>query len=149
MRHALELARRAAAQGEVPIGAVLVNTAARSDEVLGEGFNRPIGAQDPTAHAEVQALREAGARLGNYRLPGTTLYVTLEPCMMCAGALVHARVQRLVYGAREPKAGAVDSHALLDQAWLNHDVDVTSGVLAQECADLLRAFFAARRAGGD
>ena len=101
MTHALELARRAEAEGEVPVGALLV----REGEIIGEGWNRPIGAHDPTAHAEVQALRDAGSRVGNYRLPGSTLYVTLEPCPMCASALIHARVDRVVFGAHDPKGG--------------------------------------------
>lgn len=142
MRHALELACRAQEEGEVPVGAVLV----RGDEVLGEGWNRPIAAHDPTAHAEVGALRAAAARVGNYRLVGTTLYVTLEPCPMCAGAIVHARVARLVYAAADPRTGAAGSVMnLLQSTHLNHRVDVCGGVLAQESADLLRAFFRRRR----
>jgi tRNA(adenine34) deaminase len=142
MRRAMELARRAAAAGEVPVGAVLV----RDGEILGEGSNGPICRHDPTAHAEIVALREAAARVGNYRLPGSTLYVTIEPCTMCAGALVHARVATLVFGAREPRAGAVVSTLrVLEQSHLNHRVTVREGVLADECAGQLRAFFAARR----
>ncbi len=142
MRRALALARRAEAAGEVPVGAVVV----RGGEVLGEGWNRPIARRDPTAHAEIVALRAAAAAAGNYRLPGATLYVTLEPCLMCAGALVHARLSRLVYGAQDPKTGAagsrLDAFAL---PFLNHRVEVTGGVLAAECGSLLKAFFAARR----
>ena len=142
MRRALALAERAAAEGEVPVGAVLV----RDGEVVGEGWNRPITAHDATAHAEVQAVRAAGARLGNYRLVDTTLYVTLEPCPMCAGALVHARVARLVYGAADPRTGAAGSvFDLVRSPHLNHRLAVTAGVLEDECAGLLRDFFRARR----
>lgn len=142
MRRALELAARAQAQGEVPIGAVLVH----DGEAIGEGWNRPIDACDPTAHAEIVALREAAARRRNYRLPGTTLYVTLEPCPMCAGALVHARVGRVVYGAPDPRAGAAGTvYNLLQSSELNHRAQVTGGCLAEECGALLRAFFKARR----
>jgi tRNA(adenine34) deaminase len=144
MRRALELARRAAAAGEVPVGAVLVV----DDEILGEGWNQPIGACDPTAHAEVVALRAAAARVGNYRLPGSTLYVTLEPCPMCAGALVHARVARVVFGAADPRAGAAGSvFNLLQSPALNHRAEVTEGILAEECGTLLREFFRIRRVG--
>jgi tRNA(adenine34) deaminase len=142
MRRALELARAAAARGEVPVGALLV----RGDEVLGEGANCPIGTHDPTAHAEIHALRAAGARVGDYRLPGTTLYVTLEPCIMCASALVHARVSRVVFGAWDPKAGAAGSLTdVFNIAGLNHRVDVFGGVLAEECGTLLSDFFRQRR----
>lgn len=142
MRAALEQARRAASCGEVPIGAVVV----RAGELLGSGFNRPIGSADPTAHAEIEALRDAGRRAGNYRLPDADLYATVEPCLMCAGALAHARIRRLVYGAAEPKSGAVESTArALESPGLNHRVDVRGGVLAAECAALMRSFFAARR----
>lgn len=142
MRRALELARAAAARGEVPVGALLV----RSDEVLGEGANCPIGTHDPTAHAEIHALRAAGAHVGDYRLPGTTLYVTLEPCIMCASALVHARVSRVVFGAWDPKAGAAGSLTdVFNIAGLNHRVDVFGGVLAEECGTLLSEFFRRRR----
>jgi tRNA(adenine34) deaminase len=142
MRRALELAREAESQNEVPVGAVIV----RDGTILGEGFNRPISSADPTAHAEIVALRSAAARLGTYRLLGTTLYVTLEPCAMCAGAIVHARVGRVVYGARDPKAGAAGSVlGVLQHPALNHRVACTRGVLAAECAELLRAFFLARR----
>jgi tRNA(adenine34) deaminase len=143
MRYALDLARHAAAGGEVPIGAVLV----KDGEPVGQGWNRPIADQDPTAHAEIIALRDAGRRLGNYRLPGTTLYVSLEPCVMCAGALVHARVARVVYGAADPKGGACGSvFGLLPSDFrLNHRVECAGGVLAELCGDLLRAFFRERR----
>ena len=142
MTRALELARAAAGRGEVPVGALLV----RGDEVLGEGANCPIGTHDPTAHAEIQALRAAGARVGDYRLAGTTLYVTLEPCIMCASALVHARVSRVVFGAWDPKAGAAGSLTdVFSIAGLNHRVDVFGGVLAEECGTLLSGFFRQRR----
>jgi tRNA(adenine34) deaminase len=118
----------------------------QNGEVVGEGWNRPIGLHDPSAHAEMIALRAAAARLGNYRLPGTTLYVTLEPCVMCAGAIVHARVSRLVFGARDPKAGAVDSvYDVIGKPRLNHVVEWQGGVLEQECGAALREFFRARR----
>ena len=141
MRLAVAQAKRAQALGEVPVGAVLV----ADGRVVGSGFNQPITALDATAHAEVVALRAAAQVLANYRMPGTTLYVTLEPCMMCAGAMVHARVERLVYGAVEPKAGVVESHPLLHSNWFNHRVEVTSGVMAQTCGALLSDFFSARR----
>ncbi len=146
MRQALALAEHAARRGEVPVGAVLVRDGGSGDAVVGQGSNRVIGSSDPTAHAEINALREAAARLGNYRLPGTTLYVTLEPCLMCAGALVHARVKRLVFGAREPRTGAVISHGrALESPAHNHRVDVREGVLAEECASLMQRFFRERR----
>lgn len=142
MRRALALAQRAELAGEVPVGAVLV----ADDAVIGEGWNQPISQHDPTAHAEVLALRAAGQRLGNYRLPGSCLYVTLEPCLMCVGALLHARVARVVYGAADPKTGAVHSvYRLLEDNALNHQASATGGVLHEECADLLRAFFKKRR----
>lgn len=143
MEQALALARRGAGEGEVPVGAVLVLNGA----IVGAGWNRPIAAQDPTAHAEVQALRDAGQRLGNYRLPGSTLYVTLEPCVMCAGAIIHARVARVVYGAPDPKAGACGSvfHLLPSDGRFNHRTTCVGGVLAGECGETLRAFFRARR----
>ncbi len=142
MEHALALAGRGAGEGEVPVGAVVV----RAGEVIGEGWNRPIASQDPTAHAEIVAMRAAAQTLGNYRLTGTTLYVTLEPCLMCAGAMIHARVERLVFGALDPKRGAVNStaHAFETQG-LNHRIEVAGGVLQRECAELLQAFFRARR----
>ena len=141
MRQALQLAEQAEKLGEGPVGAVAIY----AGELIGEGFNQPISARDATAHAEVIALRNAGQHMENYRLPGVTLYVTLEPCTMCAGALVHARVARLVYGATEPKAGVVVSHPLLESTWLNHRVVVTGGVLADECSAMLSDFFAQRR----
>jgi len=143
MQRALELARRAEAEGEVPVGAVLV----REGEIIGEGWNRPIGAQDPTAHAEIVALRDAARRVGNYRLPGTTLYVTLEPCPMCAGAIVHARVEKVVFGASDPRSGAAGSvfDLLPSDNRFNHRTVVEGGVLAESCGELLRQFFRARR----
>ncbi len=145
MRRALEWAARAARNGEVPVGAVVV----RDGEVLGEGANQPIGSHDPTAHAEIVAMRAAAARIGNYRLSGATLYVTIEPCTMCAGALVHARIRTLVFGAREPRAGAVVSTAnAIENAALNHRVEVVEGVLADDCGALLKAFFRQRREAG-
>ncbi len=142
MGRALDLARRAAAAGEVPVGAVLV----RGGEEIGEGWNRPIGGCDPTAHAEMLALRAAAARIGNYRLAGSTLYATLEPCPMCAGALVHARVARVVFGAADPRAGAAGTvFDLLQSPVLNHRCAVTGGVLAGECGLVLREFFRVRR----
>ena len=142
MREALRLARQAAAAGEVPVGAVV----ARGDEIIGRGFNSPIARHDPTAHAEILALREAAARMSNYRLEGATLYCTLEPCVMCAGALVVARVARLVFGARDLRFGGVRSKfQAADSEALNHRVEVIEGVLAVECVELLREFFEARR----
>jgi tRNA(adenine34) deaminase len=142
MTLALAEARRAAVAGEVPVGAVVV----LDDVVVGRGGNRPIAAQDPTAHAEIVALRDAARAAGNYRLPGATLYATVEPCAMCCGALLHARVARLVYGADDPKAGAVRSlHRLLEDPRHNHVVAVTAGVGADASAALLREFFQARR----
>jgi len=142
MARALELARAAEAAGEVPVGAVIV----RDGVVIAEGRNRPIGACDPTAHAEIEALRAAGRALGTYRLTGTTLYVTLEPCAMCASAMVHARVQRLVFAATDPRAGAAGSvFNIVQHPSLNHRIDCTGGVLSEECSSLLRNFFLARR----
>jgi tRNA(adenine34) deaminase len=142
MDRALELARGAAARGEVPVGAIVVCDGV----VVGRGGNAPIAASDPTAHAEIAALREAGAALGNYRLPGCEIYVTLEPCAMCAGAIMHARLSRLVYGARDPKTGACGSVVdLFANPRLNHHTSVTGGVAEAACAGLLKAFFAARR----
>jgi tRNA(adenine34) deaminase len=136
------LAQQADARGEVPVGAVLV----RAGEIIGEGYNCPISTNDPTAHAEVVALRDAAKRVGNYRLPETTLYVTVEPCAMCAGALVHARVSRVVYGATEPKAGVAHSHlSLFDAPHFNHRVQCEGGVLQENAAELLRDFFRSRR----
>jgi tRNA(adenine34) deaminase len=143
MRHAMLLARRAELVGEVPVGAVVV----QNDRIIGEGWNRPIGSHDPSAHAEMIALRAAAQRLQNYRTLDTTLYVTLEPCTMCAGAIIHARVSRLVFGADDPKAGAVHSaYDIIAQPRLNHRVEWRGGVLGTECGDRLRAFFRARRA---
>jgi len=142
MQTALMLARRAAASAEVPVGAVLV----QGESLLAQGWNQPIAAHDPTAHAEVMVLRAAGHALGNYRLADTTLYVTLEPCLMCVGAIVHARVARVVFGAFDPKSGAVAScmHGF-DANGLNHRVESTGGVLAEECGQLLKQFFRERR----
>ena len=143
MRAALEEARQAAAAGEVPIGAVAVV----SGEIVGRGQNRVLRDQDPTAHAEIVAIRAAAASLGNYRLLACELYVTLEPCAMCAGAMIHARLGRLIYGAPDPKAGAAGSVLeVLNHPLLNHKMPVTTGVLAEECGDLLRSFFRERRA---
>ena len=142
MRHALSLADRAEQAGEVPVGAVLV----LDGRIVGEGWNSPISNQDPTAHAEIAAVREAARRLGNYRLPGTTLYVTLEPCAMCAGAVIHARVSRLVYGAPDPRSGAGGSvFQILDNECLNHRVEVYGGVLGDEAGARLQRFFRRRR----
>ena len=139
---ALELAEEAGRAGEVPIGAVVV----RDGEVVGRGRNLPIGSKDPTAHAEINAIREASGRLDNYRLAGTTLYVTLEPCPMCAGAMTHSRIDRLVFGASDPKAGAAGSlYDLPGDTRLNHRLEVLGGVRGVECADLLRRFFRDRR----
>lgn len=142
MWHALRLAQRAEQQGEVPVGAVLV----RDDYCIAEGWNQPIQLHDPTAHAEMQVLRKAGSAIENYRLIDTTLYVTLEPCVMCMGAIAHARVKRLVFGAYDPKRGAV-CHALQlsDAPFLNHKIDWLGGVLQANCAELLTDFFKARR----
>lgn len=145
MQHALALAARAAAAGEVPVGAVVV----REGEILGEGWNQREAGADPTAHAEILALRAAAARLGHWRLDGTTLCVTLEPCPMCAGALVNARVTRLVYGCADPKAGAVETlYRIGDDPRLNHRLQIRAGVLADECAAILARFFAELRGRG-
>src|SRR5712675_3033409 len=145
MQRALELASAAETNGEVPVGAVLV----RGDDSIAEGANRPIASNDPTAHAEIEALRAGGQALGSYRLTDTTLYVTLEPCAMCAAAIVHARVRRLVFGAWDPRAGAAGSIVdLFKLPGLNHRVDVFGGVLAEECGRRLKQFFAERRGGG-
>lgn len=142
MRLALAEAGKALAAGEVPVGAVVVS----GDEVVASACNGPVGLRDPSAHAEILALRRAAATGGNYRLVGTTLYVTLEPCIMCAGALVHARVSRLVFGAADPKGGAVVSlYRLLEDGRLNHRVEVTGGVLAVECGEILSRFFREKR----
>lgn len=143
MRHALTLALRAWEEGEVPVGAVLV----QGDRAIGEGWNRPIGHHDPTAHAEIMALRQGGKVLENYRLLDTTLYVTLEPCVMCAGAMVHGRINRLVYGAKDEKTGAAGSLLdVLGHPGMNHQVVIDQGVLAEECAAMLSDFFRYRRA---
>lgn len=142
MRRAIELARRAEAAGEVPVGALVVG----QDACLGEGWNCPIGTHDPTAHAEIVALRQASEAVGNYRLVDTTLYVTLEPCIMCIGAIAHARIRRLVFGALDSKRGAVCSALnLIDAGFLNHRVEWAGGVLADECSALLKDFFTRRR----
>lgn len=143
MQHALHLAQQAEAAGEVPVGAVIV----KDGVIVGEGWNRPIATHDPSAHAEMVAMRAAAHALQNYRLLGTTLYVTLEPCAMCAGAMVHARVKRLVYGAPDPRAGAAGTIFNITQhEALNHRVEVTGGVLEAECGAMLKRFFQARRA---
>ena len=142
MQRALELAARAEAEGEVPVGALIV----LNGEVIGEGWNRPIAGHDPTAHAEIMAMRTAAQRLQNYRLTGATLYVTLEPCPMCAGAMVHARIGRVVYGATDPIAGGAGSvFNLLQAPTLNHRVEISAGVLAEVCSERLRNFFRQRR----
>jgi len=142
MYHALELARHAQDEGEVPVGAVVV----LDGQVVGSGRNRMIGANDPSAHAEIDALRDAGRRLGNYRFPGATLYVTLEPCVMCAGAIVHARIARVVYAASDPKTGAAGSvFDILGSERHNHRVDIERGVCGEEAGRLLVDFFRARR----
>ena len=143
MRHAMQLARRAWDEGEVPVGAVLVY----EGRVIGEGWNRPIGHHDPTAHAEIMALRQGGKVLENYRLLNTTLYVTLEPCVMCAGAMVHSRIGRVVFGARDEKTGAAGSLMdVLGHPGMNHQIHITEGILAEECAGMLSDFFRQRRA---
>jgi len=144
MREALVLAAQAEAAGEVPVGALVV----QGGVIVGRGFNRPISAHDPTAHAEVVAMRDAAARLGNYRLTGCDLYVTLEPCIMCAGAMMHARIARVVFGARDPKTGACGSVLdLFADGRVNHHASVFGGVLAEECGAMLSRFFASRRGG--
>ena len=143
MQYALALAVKAAEKGVVPVGAVIV----RDNQILGEGWNQPISSCDPSAHAEVVALRDAGQKEKNYRLPGATLYVTIEPCTMCAGAIVHSRIERIVYGAAEPKAGVVESNpCVFEGEHLNHRVDYQGGVLAKACSELLSSFFKTRRA---
>jgi len=142
MQMALELAAEAAAAGEVPVGALVV----KDGEIIGRGYNAPISCHDPSAHAEIRAMRDAAQRIGNYRLVGCTLYVTLEPCAMCAGAVQHARIARLVYGASDPKTGACGSVVnLMAETRLNHHTEVEGGVMAPECGGVLSAFFAARR----
>ena len=142
MREALDLAREAARRGEVPVGAVVV----ADGEIVGRGFNQPISTNDPTAHAEIVALRDAARRLGNYRLTGSTLYVTIEPCQMCVGAMIHARVSKVVYGAREPKAGAIESAMRAhEHPSLNHRMAAEGGLLEEECRAQIQAFFEERR----
>ncbi|MCE3254486.1 MAG: tadA [Cellvibrio sp.] len=142
MTYALQLAAKGEAIGEVPVGAVIV----QDEKIIGEGFNQPITGYDPTAHAEIIALRQAAQQVKNYRLSGSTIYVTLEPCTMCVGALVHARIARLVFGTTEPKAGAVVSKSrLLDNDYFNHKVDYCGGLMAQQCQHQLSNFFAVRR----
>ena len=142
MREALDEAQRAGDEGEVPVGAlVLLN-----GKIMGRGHNSPIHLCDPSAHAEIVAMRQAAHNAGNYRLPGSTLIVTIEPCVMCVGAMIHARVEELIYGARDPKAGAVHSiFQIADMEKLNHRIQATGGILEEECGALMRAFFAARR----
>lgn len=142
MAHALSLAKRAELQGEVPVGAVIV----QNNDILGEGWNQPITNNDPTAHAEIQALRAACQQVNNYRLPDATLYISLEPCVMCAGAIVHARIKRVIFATKEPKTGAAGScFDIFNTPQLNHHVDCEYGVLADESSTLLRNFFRARR----
>jgi len=142
MREALVEARKAEAEGEVPVGAILL----LNGKVMGRGHNSPIRTNDPTAHAEILALRQGGRYCSNYRLPGSVLVVTVEPCVMCVGAMIHARVEELIYGAADPKAGAAAScFQLADSSVLNHRIQVTSGILEEECGSLLKAFFAERR----
>ncbi len=142
MRHALELARRAEREGEVPVGAVIV----RNGIIIGEGWNRPIGTQDPSAHAEIMALRDAGRRIGNYRIIDSSLYVTLEPCLMCTGAIIHARISHLLFGAYDPKGGAGSVFGLLPpDARSNHRLICQGGLLEDECGELMRGFFRSRR----
>jgi len=146
MGMALQLARDAESNGEVPVGAVIV----ANGELIASGRNVPIETVDPTAHAEIQALREDAGKLGNYRVPGATLYVTLEPCAMCAGAMVHARIERLVYGCSDPRSGAAGSvFDVVNSVDLNHRIDVTGGIRETECRDLLQGFFRARRQAGE
>ena len=142
MRAALEQALEAGRWGEVPVGAVVVV----DEKIVGAGFNQPIGAHDPTAHAEIVAMREAAKQLGNYRLRGATLYVTIEPCQMCVGAMVHARIARVVYGTREPKAGAIESAMRAhEHPALNHRITATGGVLEEECRAVIQEFFREKR----
>ncbi|MFZ4793358.1 MAG: tRNA adenosine(34) deaminase TadA [Blastocatellia bacterium] len=144
MRHAISEARQAEINGEVPVGAVIV----LNRRIIGTGFNRPIGLTDPTAHAEIQAIRAAARQIGNYRLTGSTLYVTVEPCAMCAGSLINARISRLVYGTPDLRAGAIESvFRIADNSSLNHRVEVTPGILDEECREIMQSFFRARRSG--
>ncbi|EAT11664.1 tRNA adenosine(34) deaminase TadA [Bermanella marisrubri] len=143
MALAIQQAKKADALNEVPVGAVVV----LDGEVIGEGYNQPISGCDPTAHAEVMALRQAAKNVSNYRLVNADLYVTIEPCTMCAGAIVHSRIRRLVYGATEPKAGVIESQqTILTQSYFNHRVEVVSGILLDQCTDIVQAFFRRRRA---
>lgn len=142
MQRCFQLAEKAASLGEVPIGAVIV----LDNKIIGEGFNQPIGLHDPTAHAEIQAIRAASSSVGNYRLPETSLYVNIEPCSMCAGAIIHARIKRLIFGAQESKAGAVISKSnLLDSEYINHRVIYSSGCMSEESSQLMKQFFRSRR----
>lgn len=142
MKQALALAEQAAEKGEVPVGAVVV----ANDEVIGRGFNCPIGTSDPTAHAEIIALRDAATNIDNYRLAGCDLYVTIEPCTMCVGAMIHARINRIIFGAHEPRAGALTSQlALLESDHFNHSMEWTGGILEDECRGLIKEFFKQRR----
>ena len=142
MQTAIKLAQKAEELGEVPVGAIII----KDNDLISEGFNQPISQHDPTSHAEIMALRTAAQKLENYRLPDTTLYVTLEPCAMCAGAIIHARVERVVFGAYDPKGGAAGSvFEILGTDQLNHKVEVIGGILEEECANLLKAFFKSRR----
>ena len=142
MRAAIELGREGRRRGEVPVGAVVV----LDGKVIGHGYNEPIGTKDPTAHAEIVALRDAGKRTGNYRLTGATVYVTIEPCQMCVGAMIHARIARVVYGTKEPKAGAIESAMRAhEHPTLNHRMETTGGVLEAECRELIQEFFRSRR----
>jgi len=143
MQHAYELAKKAGAQDEVPVGAVIVF----EDKIIGEGWNQPISSDDPTAHAAIMALRDAGGEIGNYRLPDATIYVTLEPCSMCAGAIIHARLAKLVYAADDPKTGACGSvFNLLQTEELNHKVEIEKGIMEEECRSLIQSFFKEKRA---
>jgi tRNA(adenine34) deaminase len=145
MRHALELAHKAETAGEVPVGAVIV----LDGELIAEGWNRPISSSDPTAHAEIMALRAAGQKLGNYRIPGAELYVTLEPCPMCVGAMLHARIKRVIYAATDPKTGALGgTYDLLNSVSHNHSFEVTQGVMEEQSRVILQNFFRVRRKGG-
>jgi len=143
MQRAVELAKKAEAQDEVPVGAVIV----LDNQIIGEGWNQPISSDDPTAHAEIMALRDAGEKIGNYRLPNASIYVTLEPCIMCAGAIIHSRLSRLVYAVDDPKTGACGSvFNLLQTDELNHKVEIEKGVMEEECQSLIRSFFKEKRA---
>ncbi len=143
MRRAIELAQQAAAVGEVPVGALVV----KDGQVVGEGYNQPITSCDPTGHGEIVAMRNAATALGNYRLSGCDLYVTIEPCTMCVGAMVHARIGKIIFGAREPRAGALESQLrLMDESHYNHSIEWQGGVLAEDCGSLISGFFRAKRA---